>query len=108
MQLDIHKASFSELARISELTLRTNKCTNGQRYSLEELKEKNALREYHLYTVCLSNKFSDLGIVGVMGVHNGIIDLFSLSCRALGRKVEEHMLLFLKDEGARGIKFVKP
>lgn len=107
MKIDIHQAKFSELARIAELTMRTNKCTNGQRYSLEKLKEKTTSREYVLYTVCLSDKFSDLGIVGAMGVDNNIIDLFSLSCRALGRSIEEKMLLYLKDEGAKEITFIK-
>lgn len=94
MVVDIHETKNYELARISDLTQRTNKCTNGRRYTLENLKEKIELHNYKLYTVCLSDKFSNLGIVGVLGIKDGTIDLFSLSCRALGRNVEKQMIEF--------------
>lgn len=92
MVVDIHEAKTHELSRISDLTQRTNKCTNGRRYTIENLKEKIVLHNYKLYTVCLSDKFSNLGIVGVIGIENNNLDLFSLSCRALGRGIEEKML----------------
>lgn len=105
MVVDIHEAKTYELARISDLTQRTNKCTNGRRFTLENLKEKIELHNYKLYTVCLSDKFSNLGIVGVLGIKDGTIDLFSLSCRALGRRVEEQMIEFLKEKGLRNFYY---
>jgi predicted enzyme involved in methoxymalonyl-ACP biosynthesis len=45
--------------------------------------------------VCLSDKFSNLGIVGAIGIFGKTVDLFSLSCRALGRNVEYSMLDYL-------------
>lgn len=94
MIVDIHKTIECELARVSELTQRTNKCTNGTRYTVDQIKEKMSLLDYELYTVCLSDKFSNLGVVGVIGIKDCKIDLFSLSCRALGRRVEEYMINF--------------
>ncbi len=94
MKIDIHRTEVHELARVSELTQRTNKCTNGVRYTMKQLRERIALPEYELYTVCLSDRFSDLGIVGVMGICGRTVDLFSLSCRALGRKVEDKMIQY--------------
>ena len=106
MIVDIHKTANCELARVSELTQRTNKCTNGIRYSLEALKRINEDIHYELYTVCLSDKFSDLGIVGVIGLHGKCADLFSLSCRALGRNLEMQMICWIMDKKISSIRFL--
>ena len=97
MKVDIHKALPIELSRIAELTQRTNKCTNGRRYTAQQIK---AMIEngYALYSVSLSDKFSDLGLVGAIGIDGNTLDLFSLSCRALGRNVEEIMIGFIREK----------
>ena len=107
MKMYIHKTLVHELARVSELTQRTNKCTNGVRYTLEQLKAKIHSADYELYTVCLSDRFSDLGVVGAMGIHGQEIDMFSLSCRALGRNVENQMLSWLSSNPSACIRYVK-
>ena len=107
MKIDIHNTSDHELARVAELTQRTNQCTNGVRYTLAQLKERQVNPDYELYTVCLSDRFSDLGIVGVVGIHENVVDLFSLSCRALGRKVEHAMLQYAVNQGANAADFVR-
>lgn len=107
MKIDIHKTQEQELARLSELTQRTNKCTNGVRYTLEQLKARINKADYDLYTVCLSDRFSNLGIVGVMGISGQTIDLFSLSCRALGRNVENQMLFWLLEKHLYFIRYIK-
>lgn len=101
----IDKASYSEIARISELTQRSNKCTNGIRYTVNELKEKYADPQYRLWSVYVSDKFSNLGLVGAIGVKGEELDLFVLSCRALGRKIEDQMILLLKDQNVRNYSF---
>jgi FkbH-like protein len=106
MIVDIHKTANYELARVSELTQRTNKCTNGIRYTLEALKQINEDMHYGLYTVCLSDKFSNLGIVGVIGLYGKRVDLFSLSCRALGRDLEKQMICWIMDKKITSIRFV--
>ena len=62
------------------------------------IKEQN----YEVYSVHLSDKYSDIGLVGAIGVQHvdgtEILDLFCLSCRALGRKVEDHMIDFIKSK----------
>ena len=104
MHLDIHKTQPAELSRIAELTQRTNKCTNGKRYTVNQL-DKMLCDGYELYSVFLSDKYSDLGLVGAIGIENGILDLFSLSCRALGRKVEDAMLEFVTKRNIRSMIF---
>ncbi len=104
MKVEIHKALPIELSRVAELTQRTNKCTNGRRYTVEQLKARLE-SGYVLYTVCLSDRFSDLGLVGAMGVDNSTLDLFSLSCRALGRNVEETMIDFIRENDIRTFEY---
>ena len=100
MKVDIHEALPVELSRIAELTQRTNKCTNGRRYTVQQIKDKLS-NGYELYSVSLSDKFSDLGIVGAIGIDGNTLDLFSLSCRAMGRNVEEVMISFIRDKNIK-------
>ena len=93
--IEIHRILPMEYSRVAELTQRTNKCTNGKRYTVAELKKRLRNPEAHLYSVSLSDRFSDMGIVGAMEIENGELGLFSLSCRALGRNVENKMLEFI-------------
>jgi len=97
MKVDIHEATPIEYARISELTQRTNRMTNGTRYTIEELKTHVKNPDFKLYSVGVSDRFSDLGIVGAMAVENDELQLFSLSCRALGRNVEMTMSDWIKE-----------
>lgn len=48
-----------------------------------------------LYSVSVSDRFSDLGLVGAFEVEGETLTLFSLSCRALGREVERKMSEFI-------------
>ena len=58
------------------------------------------------YSVYVNDKYGDLGLVGAIIVSGHIIDLFCLSCRALGREVEARMVEFLLDEhNIQEIKF---
>lgn len=97
IKVDIHKILPTEYSRVAELTQRTNKCTNGKRYTVSEIKERMTVPEIHFYSVSLSDRFSDLGIVGAMEVENEELKLFSLSCRALGRNVENEMINYVSD-----------
>ena len=97
MKVDIHEAIPIEYARISELTQRTNRMTNGIRYTVEELKAYVKKTEFKLYSVRVSDRFSDLGIVGAIAIKGDELQLFSLSCRALGRNTEITMLNWIKE-----------
>lgn len=105
MKIDIHELKLHELSRATELIQRTNKCTNGVRYTLNQLKIIMDNKNFTLYTVTLADRFSNLGIVGVIGIYKNIINIFSLSCRALGRKIEEEMVDFIMKQNAIGFAF---
>lgn len=98
IKIDIHEAAPIEFSRISELTQRTNKCTNGRRYTVTEVKERIASATVKLYSLSVSDRFSNLGLVGAIEVEGDALTLFSLSCRALGREVEEKMIEFILDK----------
>lgn len=40
IKIDIHKMLSMEYNRVAELTQRTNKCTNGKRYTVSDIKER--------------------------------------------------------------------
>ena len=98
IKIDIHEAVPIEYSRISELTQRTNKCTNGKRYTVSEIKERMVSDRVKLYSVSVSDRFSDLGLVGVIEIEDDALTLFSLSCRALGREIERKMLHFIRTQ----------
>lgn len=95
--MDIHEAAPTDYSRISELTQRTNKCTNGKRYTSSDLKKRIACDKVKLYSVYVSDRFSDLGLVGTIEIENDTISLFSLSCRAFGRGIEKKMIKYISE-----------
>lgn len=103
IKLSIHEAVPIEFNRIAELTQRANKCTNGNRYTVAELKKKLQETTYTLYSVTVSDKFSDLGLVGAIGIEGDMLDLFVLSCRALGRNIEEQMIDYIKEHCIKAV-----
>lgn len=98
IKIDIHGALPIEYSRIAELTQRTNKCTNGRRYTVTEIKERIVRKNIKLYSISVSDRFSDLGLVGVLEVEDDTLTLFCLSCRALGRKIEDKLLEFVVEK----------
>jgi len=98
IKIDIHEIVPSEYNRFSELTQRTNKCTNGKRYSIEEIKARIENEQVSMYSLSVSDRFSDLGLVGALEIECNTLILFSLSCRALGRNIEDEMFKFIMDK----------
>ena len=96
--MDIREARPIEYSRISELTQRTNKCTNGKRYTVAEIKERVIYDEVKLYSISVSDRFSELGIVGAIEIKGTTLTLFCLSCRALGREIEKKMLDYVSEK----------
>ena len=98
MKISITKSVNSEIQRIAELSQRANKCTNGMRYTANELESLIENEKMDLYSVYVKDRFSDLGLVGCIGILKMKLIFFVLSCRALGRNVEEQMINFIKDK----------
>ena len=92
MEIGIHEAVPLEHARIAELSQRTNRCTNGKRYSVTDIGLNMERSGTKIYSVYLKDRYSDLGLIGAMEMTGDRLTLFSVSCRALGREVERHMI----------------
>ncbi len=95
VKVEIHRIVPMEYNRVSELTQRTNKCTNGRRFTVREIKDRIENGGFDFYSVHVSDRFSDLGLVGAFAIKDTELVLFSLSCRALGRELENTMLEYI-------------
>ena len=97
MHTDIKPAQKGDVARISELTMRTNQFNifPSPRTEADILALLQQPR-VQVLTVRVSDRFGDYGLVGVCILRQGPlevnVDTFMLSCRALGRGVEHLML----------------
>lgn len=90
-------SSPTDLPRLAQLVLRTNQMNlNGRRPSQDELARLRASRSHEVRLVEAGDGYGDYGQVGlfVLGFFDGTarLELFLLSCRALGRDVERMML----------------
>jgi FkbH-like protein len=90
LQVEIETATPADDHRISQLTQRTNQFNS----SLLRLEEAQLGGDIQIVRV--RDRYGDYGLVGVMRgqAHHGAlyVDLFLLSCRALGKGVEHRML----------------
>lgn len=91
----------SDLTRVSQLTEKTNQFNfNKHYYSVEELKENILKKRFKCFTLRVSDKFGDYGLVGVILIEikedKVILENYILSCRILGRRIEFNFLDFVK------------
>jgi FkbH-like protein len=81
----------NQLKRITQLINKTNQFNlTTKRYSESEVEEM--MQKDKVFSFQVEDKFGDMGIVSVVIVKNGIIDTFLMSCRVLGRKIEEQIM----------------
>lgn len=100
VKTEIHRIVPMEYSRVSELTQRTNKCTNGRRFTVQEIKECVETGKIDFYSVHVSDRFSNLGLVGAFAISGNALVLFCLSCRALGRSIENSMLEYISSNNS--------
>ncbi|HTQ58216.1 MAG TPA: HAD-IIIC family phosphatase [Bryobacteraceae bacterium] len=99
LQLEVRIASMSpkDLARVAQLTQRTNQMNfTTVRRSETDIQALLGSGKAECLAVHVSDRFGSYGLVGVMifrtGADTVALDTFLLSCRALGRGVEHRML----------------
>ena len=94
MCVEIKHADEFTIPRITSLINRTNQFNlTTRRYTQPEVEEMNAKPDkFQIYSLRVTDKFGDEGIVGVAIVRKDgdvwIIDSFLMSCRVIGRKIE--------------------
>jgi FkbH-like protein len=97
MVATINLADDFSQPRISQLTQKTNQFNlTTRRYSKTDINEFAESQNSDVLYLKLKDRFGDMGIVGVCILvyenNTAIFDTFLLSCRALGRQVEDVFL----------------
>ena len=95
-EIKISTLTDENISRVSQLFNKTNQLNlSTRRLNVNEIKKWNSERNNSILTFSVSDCFGDLGLVGIVGVtieeDKGIISDFILSCRAMGREVEQSM-----------------
>jgi len=91
------------VARTAQLTNKTNQFNlTTRRYGEAEVQAMMDSPEWDVYTVNVTDRFGDNGLVGVCICHTADgrceIDTLLLSCRVIGRTVETALLSYLTQE----------
>jgi len=99
-EVKISRIESSTIARVAQLTQKTNQFNlTTRRYTEQEIAEMIACPDLELYSLRARDRFGDIGLVGVAVIRqaNEIyeIEVFLLSCRAIGRTMETAFLSYL-------------
>ncbi len=111
LKIEICPVSAAQFDRVSQLTQRTNQFNfTSQRYTIAEV-EQAISDGVSCYTVEVSDRFGDYGLVGVLmaRAENDALTVanFLLSCRVLGRGIEHRMVASLGEQARKsGLKNV--
>jgi FkbH-like protein len=96
----VEPVDSGSLARAAQLCQRTNQFNlTTRRYSVAELELLLSDENAELFTVAVSDRFGDSGITGLVilrfaTAQSAAIDTLLLSCRVLGRGIEQTLLEF--------------
>lgn len=112
MIVTIEKTSPFTIPRVSQLTQKTNQFNmTTKRYLDGDIKKFSEDKNCLIFSIKVEDKFGDNGITGVAIVkkeeEKWIVDSFLLSCRVIGRRVEEAMLAYILEEAKKeGVKIL--
>ena len=102
IQVIIAKGDRMTLNRISQLTQRTNQFNfTGEQFSVKELQEKD-----HVFCIVYKDRIGTQGIIGAAIIHKGVMENFVMSCRVLGRGVEELFYMEICDNLNPEVKII--
>jgi FkbH-like protein len=108
-EVAIEPVSEASLARAAQLCQRTNQFNlTTRRHTAAELESMRGEEGVELYTLSVTDRFGDSGITGLailrFGEEEAEIDTLLMSCRILGRRLEDTLLAFLAERAAaRGV-----
>ena len=93
----------NQLKRITQLINKTNQFNlTTKRYSESEIEKM--MQNDKVFSFQVEDKFGDMGIVSVVIVKNNEIDTFLMSCRVLGRKIEDKIMKIVLDNVSLPLK----
>jgi FkbH-like protein len=98
MKMRVHLDDATHIARLSQLTQKTNQFNlTTRRYTEGDIRGFTESADCDVLAVRVRDRLGDSGIVGVAVIrHDGdrsVIDTFLMSCRVLGRGVEDALLV---------------
>jgi FkbH-like protein len=113
-QVRIDRNDFSQIARVAQLTQKTNQFNlTTKRYSEADIKLYMESDVAEVFTITVSDKFGTSGLTGAAIVKKSSVDFTAefdsllLSCRVLGRQIEDaflnYIIEFLREEGFKHI-----
>ena len=93
MNINIHRMRQEEVERVVQLCNKTNQFNvTTKRYTRAEIEAMALAPNNVIYVVYCSDKYGDSGLIGVIILKNSKenvrIDTFLMSCRVMGRKIE--------------------
>lgn len=97
IKITVEELNNDNFQRVVQLLNKTNQMnlTTG-RYTENQLRERNEREDHFTFAFSVKDNFGDAGLTGIMGLKTDKEDLiftdFVLSCRVIGRKIEETML----------------
>lgn len=94
MSVDIHRMRSDEIERVTQLCNKTNQFNvTTRRYTKAEIEEISSEQNHAVYVVYSSDKYGDSGLCSVIILKETEtdvrIDTFLMSCRVMGRKLED-------------------
>jgi FkbH-like protein len=107
LRIEVLHGDEESFGRISQLINKTNQFNlTTVRRTLEALRQLAASENWRIYGFKVSDKFGDYGLTGVAilnmdSANTWRIDTFLMSCRVLGRNVENSMLAIIADDLGR-------
>lgn len=112
VRVQVEELQPANLQRATQLLNKTNQLNlSTRRMSEAELTAWAQQKHHGLWTLRVSDKFGDAGLTGIVSLeiqgHRAQIVDFILSCRVLGRKIEETMLFtaihYAREMGAKEV-----
>lgn len=101
--IKIGQARQQDVERIAQLTQKTNQFNlTTKRYSSEDIRLMLQSLQYRVFIAAVEDKFGDNGMVAViilhMELHTVTMDTFLMSCRVMGRQIEDQLLEYIEKE----------
>lgn len=95
----IHRMLPREVGRVAQLTQKTNQFNlTTRRYAEADVRSFAERADAAVFTLAVRDRFGDLGLVGVVILERecktGKVDTLLMSCRALGRGLDQALLAY--------------